>query len=165
LYSTNSHFILNISTMARFKPVGKKRTKAKAPAKQGQDERRSHCQVVAAAAAAAAPADDAIVPPAGSLGTNAPSGIVAPSATAATTAVIAAATSSVAGANMPDFATATCSAAAGVPLPKKGSSKPRILQKDPFHLLLKPQRSPLPPPLPLPMLVTLHPSLLMLLPL
>ncbi len=39
--------------MARFKPVGKKRTKAKAPAKQGQDNRCSHCQVFAAAAAAA----------------------------------------------------------------------------------------------------------------
>jgi hypothetical protein len=59
------------------------------------------------------------------LGTDAPSGIIAPSATAATTAVIAAATSSVAGANMPDFSATTCSAAAGVPLSKKGSSKPR----------------------------------------
>ena len=39
--------------MARFKPVGKKRTK-KAPAKQGQENRHSNCQVFAASAAAAA---------------------------------------------------------------------------------------------------------------
>jgi hypothetical protein len=137
LYSNNSHFSLNISTMARFKPVGKKRTKAKAPAKQGQDNRRSHCIFFAAAAAAAAtaataaaaapvaaPANDAGVPPAGSLGTDSPSGIIAPSATAATTAVIAAATLSVAGADTPDFAAVTRSAAAGVPLlPKKCSLK------------------------------------------
>jgi hypothetical protein len=110
LYSNNSHFSLNIFTVARFKLVGKKRTKAKAPAKQGQDNRRSHHQVSTAAAAAAAaaapvtaPANDTVVPPAGFLGTNASSGISAPSATAATTTVIAAATSSVAGANMPDF--------------------------------------------------------------
>ncbi len=117
--------------MARFKPVGKKRTKAKALAKQGQDNRHSHRQVFAAAAAStaaaaapvAAPADDAVVPPTGSLGTNAASGISAPSATAATTAVTATTTSSVAGADMPDFAAATHSAAAGVPLPKKGSLK------------------------------------------
>ncbi len=119
--------------MSRFKPVGKKRTKAKAPAKQGQDNRRSHCQVFAVAAASAAaagtaspvtaPANDAVVLPAGSLGTDAPSGISAPSTTAATTAVIAAATSSVAGADMPDFAATTHSAAASVPLPKKGSLK------------------------------------------
>ncbi len=118
--------------MARFKLGGKKRTNAKAPAKLGQDNSRSHHQVFSAAAAAAAagaaspvttPANDAVVLPAVSLGTNAPSGISAPSATAATTAVIAAATSSVAGADMPDFAATTCSAAAGVPLLKKGSSK------------------------------------------
>jgi hypothetical protein len=135
LYSNNSHFILNISIMARFKPVGKKRTKKMAPAKQGQDNMHSSHQVVAgssgassgAAAGAAspvtAPADDTFVPLASSLGTNTPSGISIPSATAATTAVSAAATSSVAGADMPDFAAAACSAAAGVPPPKKGSSK------------------------------------------
>ncbi len=126
--------------MARFKPVGKKRIKAKAPTKQGQDNWCSHCMVFAAAAAGAAaaasaanptaapvaaPADDAGVLPAGSLGTKAPSGNIASSATAAITAVISATTSSVAGANMPDFAAATRSAAAGVPLPKKGSSKAR----------------------------------------
>ena len=126
--------------MARFKPVGKKRTTLKTLAKQGQDYWRSHCQVSAAedadaedaaaedaaagtAAPVTAPAHDAIVPPAGSLETDAPSGISAPSATTATTTVIAAATSSVTGANMPDFAAATCSAAAGVPPPEKGSSK------------------------------------------
>jgi hypothetical protein len=36
LCSNNSHFILNISITARFKLVGKKRTKKMAPAKQGQ---------------------------------------------------------------------------------------------------------------------------------
>jgi hypothetical protein len=70
-----------------------------------------------------APADYTFVLLAGSLGTKFPSGISVPSATAATTAVSAAATSSVAGADMPDFAAAACSAAANVPLPKKGSSK------------------------------------------
>ncbi len=117
--------------MARFKLLGKKRkgaSKAKAPAKQGRDNQHSGHHVLAAAAAdataahVAAPTANAVVPPAGSLGTNAPSGISAPSATVATTAVIAAATSSTAGANMPDFATATGSAAASVPPPKKGSS-------------------------------------------
>jgi hypothetical protein len=141
LYCNNSHFILNISTMARFKPAGKKRTKNMAPAKQGQDNRRSNHQVFASYAAAAAaaaggavssvtaPVDDTVVLPAGSLGTEAPSGISAPSATAAATAVIAAATSSVAGANLLDFAAAICSAAAGVPPPKKGSSKAKKLAK------------------------------------
>jgi hypothetical protein len=135
LYSNNSHFILNISIMVRFKPVGKKRTKKRAPAKQGQDNMRSSCQVVAGSAGASsgaaagaaspvtAPADDIFVLLAGSLGTKTPSGISVPSATAATTAVSAATTSSVAGADMPNFAAAACSAAAGVPLPKKGSSK------------------------------------------
>ncbi len=112
-----------------------------APAKQGQDNRHSNRQVFASYSAACAgaaagdaspvtaPADDTAVPPAGSLGSKAPSGISAPSATAAATAVIAAATSSVAGADMPDFAAATCSAAAGVPPPKKGSSKAKKLAK------------------------------------
>jgi hypothetical protein len=133
LYSNNSHFILNISIMARFKPVGKKRIPKVAPAKLGQDNMRSSHQVVAgsvgassgAAAGAAspvtAPADGTFVLLAGSLGTKTPSGISVPSATAATTAVSAAATSSVAGADMPDFAAAACSAAADVPPPKKGS--------------------------------------------
>ncbi len=106
-----------------------------APAKQGQDNMHSICQVVADSAGASfgaaagtaspvtAPADDTFVPLAGSLGTKTPSGISFPSATAATTAVSAAATSSVAGADMPDFAAAARSAAAGVPPPKKGSSK------------------------------------------
>ncbi len=106
-----------------------------APAKQGQDNMRSSRQVVAGSAGASsgaaagaaspvtAPADDTFVPLAGSLGTKTPSGISVPSATAATTAISAAATSSVAGADMPDFAAAACSAAAGVPLPKKGSLK------------------------------------------
>jgi hypothetical protein len=127
--------------MARFKPVGKKRTK-KAPAKQGQENRHSNCQVFAASAAAAAggaaagatspvtaPVDDTVVPPAGSLGTKASSGISAPYATAATTAVIAATTSSVDGADMPDFAAATPSAATSVSPPKKGSSKAKKLAK------------------------------------
>jgi hypothetical protein len=159
--------------MARFKPLGKKRkgaSKTKAPAKQGQDNQRSGRHILAAAAAdaaaapVAAPTTDAVVPPAGSLGTDAPYGIFTPSATSATTAVIAAATSSMAtadhsaaaaapsskkgtskartpaeefaavsgfavpsanaaagvsGANMPDFAAATCSAATAVPPPKK----------------------------------------------
>ncbi len=109
--------------------------KKMAPAKLGQDNMRSNRQVIAGSAGASsgaaagaaspvtAPANDTFVQLAGSLGTKTPSGISVPSATAATTAVSAAATSSVAGANMPDFAAAACSAAAGVPLPKKGSSK------------------------------------------
>jgi hypothetical protein len=143
LYCNNSHFILNNFTMARFKPVGKKRTKKMAPAKQGQDNRCSNCQVFAASASAAAaagaaactaspvtaPANNTVVSPAGSLGTKTPSGVSAPSATAAATAVIAAITSSVTGADMRDFAAATCSAAAGVPPPKKGSSKANKLAK------------------------------------
>jgi hypothetical protein len=76
-----------------------------------------------AASPVTAPADDTFVPLAGSLGTETSSGISVPSATVATTAVSADATSSVAGADMLDFAAATCSAAAGVPPPKKGSSK------------------------------------------
>jgi hypothetical protein len=140
LYSNYSHFILNISIMARFKPVGKIRTKKMAPAKQGQDKMRSSHQDVAGSAGASsgaaagaaspvtAPADDTFVPLAGSLGTKTPSGICVPSATAATTAV-SAATSSVAGANMPDFAAAACSAAVGVPPPKKGSSKTKKCAK------------------------------------
>jgi hypothetical protein len=103
-----------------------------APAKQGQDNMRSSRQVVAGSAGASsgatagatspvtAPADDTFVPLAGSLGSNTPSGISVPSATAATMAVSAAATSSVAGADMPDFAATTHSAAASVPPPKKG---------------------------------------------
>jgi hypothetical protein len=118
-----------------------------------------------AASPVTAPANDSFVPLAGSLGTKSPSGIYSPSATAASTAVSATATSSLAGANMPDFATAACSAAAGVPPAKKGSQKAKKHAKDPFHLLLKPQPSLLPPPLLLSTLVTLHPSLLMLLPL
>ncbi len=148
-----------------------------APAKQGRDNMRSSHQVVAGSAGASsgaaagaaspvtAPVNDTFVPLAGSLGTKTPSGISIPSVTAATTAVSAAATSSVAGANMPDFAAAACSAAAGVPPPKKVHQRPRNVQKDPFHLLLKPQPSPLPLPLLLSTLVTLHSSLLMLLPL
>jgi hypothetical protein len=104
-----------------------------APAKQGQDNMCSSHQVVAGSAGASsgatagasspvtAPADDTFVPLAGSMGTETPSGISIPSATAATTAVSAAAISSVAGADMPDFAAAARSAAAVVPLPKKGS--------------------------------------------
>jgi hypothetical protein len=133
VYSNNSHFILNISIMARFKLVGKKRTKKMAPAKQEQDNMCSSCQFVAGSAGASsgaaagaaspvtAPADDTFVPLAGSLGTETLSGISFPSATAVTTAVSAAATSSVAGADMPDFAAAACSAAAGVLPPKKSS--------------------------------------------
>jgi hypothetical protein len=106
-----------------------------APAKLGQDNMRSSRQVVAGSAGASsgaaagaaspvtAPADGTFVPLAGSLGTKTPSGMSFPSATAATTAVSAATTSSVAGANMPDFASAACSAAAGVPQLKKGSSR------------------------------------------
>jgi hypothetical protein len=132
LRSSNSHFSLNSFTMARFKPLGKKRkcaSKTKAPAKQGQDNWCSGCHVLAAAAAdaaaapVAAPTTNAVVPSTASLGTDAPSGISAPSATTATTAVIATTTSSTAGANVPDFAAATCSAAAAVPPPRKGSSK------------------------------------------
>jgi hypothetical protein len=165
--------------MARFKPVGKKRTKKMAPAKQGQDNMRSSCQVVAGSAGASsgatagaaspvtAPADDTFVPLAGSLGTKTPSGISIPSATVATTAVSAAATSSVAGANMLDFATAACSAAQLLVslCPRRVHPRPRNVQKDPFHLLLKQQPSHLPLPLLLSTLATLHPSLLMLLPL
>ncbi len=163
--------------MARFKPVGKKGTKKMAPAKQGQDNMCSSHQVVAGSAGASpgatagaaspvtAPADDTFVSLAGSLGTETPSGISFPSATAATTAVSATTTTSVAGADMPDFAAAACSAAAGVPPPKKGSLRATNVQKDPFHLLMKPQPSPLLPPLLLSTLVTLHPSLLTLLPL
>ncbi len=106
-----------------------------APAKLGQDNMRSSCQVVAGSAGASsgatagaaspvtAPANGTFVPLTGSVGTKTPSGISIPSATAATTTVSAATTSSVAGADMPDFAAAACSAAAGVPPPKKGSSR------------------------------------------
>jgi hypothetical protein len=75
LYFNNSHFSQNNSTMARTKPQGKKKmgtSKAKAPAKQGQDNWFSSCQVLAVAAAAAAaapvaaPTTDAVIPPAGS---------------------------------------------------------------------------------------------------
>ncbi len=112
-----------------------------APAKQGQDNMRSSRQVVAGSAGASsgatagaaspvtAPADDTFVPLAGSLGTKTLSGISIPSATAATTAVSAAATSSVAGTKMPDFATAACSTAAGVPPPKKGLSRAKKCAK------------------------------------
>jgi hypothetical protein len=181
LNSNNSHFSLNSSTIAKFKPLAKKRkvkSKTKAPAKQGQDNWQSSRQVLAAAAAAVAAApvaastDDAIVPPTGSLGTNAPSKISAPSATAATTIVIAAATSSTAGADMPDFASTTCSAAAAVPTPKKVSLKAKKPAKEtaissglPLHLILLQQPSPLPPPLLLPMPINPHHPLLMLLPL
>jgi hypothetical protein len=102
---------------------GKDASKAKAPAKQGQDNWRSSCQVLtaaapdAAAAPVAAPTTNAVVPPAGSLGTDAPSGISPLSATAATTAVINAATSYTAAADH--------SAAAAAPSSKKGASKAR----------------------------------------
>ncbi len=112
--------------MARTKPQGKKKmgtSKVKAPAKQGQDNWRSSCQVLAAAAAAAAaapvaaPTTDAVILPAGSSGTVAAFGISAPSATAAATTVIVAAPSST--------ATANHSAAAAAPPSKKGASKAR----------------------------------------
>ncbi len=124
--SNNSHFSQNSSTMARFKPIGKKRkgaSKAKVPAKQGQDNWRSSHLVLAAAVAdaaaapVAAPTTNAVVPPAGSLGTGAPSGISTPSATSATTAFMAAATSSTAATDH--------SAAAAAPSSKKGVSKAR----------------------------------------
>jgi hypothetical protein len=126
LYSNSSHFSQNNSIMARTKPQGKKMgaSKAKTAAKQGQDNRRSSCQVLATSAAAiaaapvAAPTTDAVVPTAGSLGTDAPSGISAPSAIAATTAVIASATSSTATADH-------SAAAAAPPSSKKGVSKAR----------------------------------------
>jgi hypothetical protein len=104
LYSSNSHFIINIFIMARFKPVGKTSIKKMAPAKLGQDNMRSSCQVVAGSVGASsgaaagtaspvtAPADDTFVLLAGSLGTETPSGISILSAT-------------------------------GVPPPKKGSSR------------------------------------------
>jgi hypothetical protein len=141
LYSNNSHFIFNISIMARFKPVGKKRVKKMAPVKLGQDNMRSSHQVVAGSAGASsgatagaaspvtAPADGTFVLLAGSSGTKTTSGISIPSATAATTAVIATATSSMAGADMPDFAAAACSAATGVLPPKKGSSRAKKCAK------------------------------------
>ncbi len=163
--------------MARFKPVGTKWPTKMAPAKLVPVNMRSNRQVVAGSAGASsgaaagtaslgtAPANDAFVSLAGSLGTKSPSGISIPSATAASTAVSATTTSSSAGADMPDFAAAAHSAAAGVPPAKKGSQKAKKRAKDLFHLLLKPQPSPLPPPLLLSMLVTLHPSLLTLLPL
>ncbi len=163
--------------MARFKLVGKKRIKKMAPAKLGQDNMCSSHQVVAGSAGAssgaaagaaspvAAPANDTFVLLAGSLGTETPSGITFPSATAATSTVSAATTSSVAGADVPDFAATTCSAAAGVPPPKKGSSWARKHAKRsiPFATEAAVQPSLLPPPLLLSMLVTLHPSLLTLL--
>ncbi len=121
--------------MARFKPVGKKRPNKMAPAKLVPVNKRSNHQVVAGSAGASsgatagaaspvtAPADDTFVPLAGSLGTKSPSGISSPSATAASTTVSATATSSLAGADVPDFAAAACSAAASVPPAKKGSQK------------------------------------------
>jgi hypothetical protein len=121
--------------MARFKPVGKKRPYKMGPAKLVLVNMCSDCQVVAGSAGASsgaaagaaspvtAPADDTFVPLAGPLGTVSPSGISSPSATAASTAVSATATSSSAGANITDFATTAHSAAAGVPLAKKGSQK------------------------------------------
>ncbi len=121
--------------MARFKPVGKKRPNKMAPAKLVPVNMRSNRQVVAGSAGASsaaaagtaspvtAPADDIFVLLAGSLGTKSTSGISVPSATAASTAVSATTTSSLAGADMPDFASAACSAAAGVPPAKKGSQK------------------------------------------
>ncbi len=148
-----------------------------APAKQGQDNMHSSCQVVAGSAGASsgaaagaassvtAPADDTFVLLAGSLGTETPSGISNPSATAATTAVSAATTSSVAGADMPDLLPPL---ALQLPMslhPRRVHRRPRKVEKNPFHLLLKPQPSPLPLSLLLSMLMTLHLSLLTLLPL
>jgi hypothetical protein len=100
LYNNNSHISQNNSTMARTKPQGKKKgaSKVKCPAKQGQGNTCSRHHVIANAAAAgaaapvAAPTTDCVVPPAGSLGTDAPSSISTPSATAAAITVIAAST-------------------------------------------------------------------------
>jgi hypothetical protein len=176
LYSNNSHFILNISIMARFKPVGKKMTKKMAPAMQGQDNMRSSCQVVAGSAGASsgaaagtalpvtAPANDTFVPLAGSLGTKTPSGISFPSATAATTAVSAAATSYLW--LVPICLILPPLLALQLPVslrPRRVHQRRRNVQKDQFYLRLKLQPSPLPLPLLLSTLVTLHASLLMLL--
>jgi hypothetical protein len=177
LYSNNSHFILNIiSIMARFRPVGKKWPNTMAPAKLVPVNMRINRQVVAgstgvssgAAAGAAspvtAPADDTFVPLACSLGTKSPSGISVPSAIAASTAVSATATSSLAPICpilLPPLALQLLVSLQ----PRRVHRRPRNMQKDPFHLLLKPQPSPLPLPLLLSTLLTLHPSLMTLLPL
>jgi hypothetical protein len=175
LYGNNSHFILNISIMARFKLVGKKRTKKMAPAKQGQDNMRSSHQVVAGSAGASsgaaagaaspvtAPANDTFVPLAGSLGTKLHLAFPSPLLLLQPPLLV-----------LPpphQWLVPIClilppSLALQLPVslcPRRVHQGLKNLQKDPFHLLLKPQPSPLPLPLLLSTLVTLHPSLLTLL--
>jgi hypothetical protein len=177
LYSNNSYIILNISIMARFKLVGKKRTKKMAPAKQG----RTICPAVIRLLPVllvlllvpllallhlslllpmillscslalwepklylACPSPLLLLPPLL---------LVLPP---------------------PHLWLVPICLILPPPLdlklpvslrPKGVHRRPRNMQKDLFHLLLKQQPSPLLLPLLLSTLVTLHPSLLMLLPL